>query len=43
MKTSDIAGAHSGTIHAVTYKDQCRHVNPLDPEYNYPGSKEIEA
>ena len=42
MKTDDIIGAQSGTKVQTTKKNSARMVNPLDPQYNYPGTKDIE-
>lgn len=43
LKVDDIKGAHSGTLHKSTLKQNSRVVNPLEPEYNYPGGKELQT
>lgn len=43
MKVHDIQGTHSGSLHKTTFKTNARSVNPLEPNYNYPGGKELQA
>ncbi|CDW91203.1 UNKNOWN [Stylonychia lemnae] len=42
MKTSDIQGTHAGSFLKTTKKDNQRNVNPLEPQYNYPGGRELQ-
>ena len=42
MATHDIEGAVSGSSRHATIREQLnRTTNPVNPEYNYPGAKEL--
>ena len=42
MATHDIDGAVSGSSRHATIREQLnRTTNPVNPEYNYPGAKEL--
>lgn len=42
MNINDIKGTNVGSKNYTTMKSQRRMINPLEPQYNYPGSKEIQ-
>lgn len=42
-KNDDILGTHSGSLKVNTLKQANRNFNPLEPNYDYPGAKQIAA